>query len=237
MNNVERARCIIANFNKNYRPTGCCCIAQTNVVPGNMTLQIGTVTTGAPGSAAAASITGVAPNYILNLTIPQGPTGPTGPIGPTGPTGPEGITGPTGPEAVTAYGGLLATGTQAIALTQDASPYTIELGTTLPSANVNYTPENSITVLEAGTYEITYNATVSTGDATGQITLAVNDNGQAIGGTTRMLTLSQTDPVNYNGTIIAELNEDAVIDILLTTTVNTGNLSINNGSLSVIKIS
>lgn len=42
------------------------------------TLVIGTVTTGEPGTQAAASITGTAPNYILNLTIPQGPTGPTG---------------------------------------------------------------------------------------------------------------------------------------------------------------
>ena len=41
------------------------------------TLTIGTVTTGEPGTQAAASITGVAPNYVLNLTIPQGPTGPT----------------------------------------------------------------------------------------------------------------------------------------------------------------
>ena len=42
------------------------------------TLTIGTVTTGAPGSAAQASISGTAPNFVLNLTIPQGPTGPTG---------------------------------------------------------------------------------------------------------------------------------------------------------------
>ena len=41
------------------------------------TLTIGTVTTGAPGTSAAATITGTAPNYILNLTIPQGPTGPS----------------------------------------------------------------------------------------------------------------------------------------------------------------
>ena len=40
------------------------------------TLTIGTVTTGAPGSDAQASITGTAPDFILNLTIPQGPTGP-----------------------------------------------------------------------------------------------------------------------------------------------------------------
>ena len=97
MNNVERARCIIQEFNKNYRPSPCCCISQPNVVPGDMTLQIGTVTTGAPGTAAAASITGTAPNFFLNLTIPQGVTGPTGPQGEIGPTGPIGVTGPTGP--------------------------------------------------------------------------------------------------------------------------------------------
>ena len=41
------------------------------------TLTIGTVTTGEPGTEAAATITGTAPNFVLNLTIPQGPTGPT----------------------------------------------------------------------------------------------------------------------------------------------------------------
>ena len=40
------------------------------------TLTIGTVTTGEPGTEASASITGTAPNFVLNLTIPQGPTGP-----------------------------------------------------------------------------------------------------------------------------------------------------------------
>lgn len=39
-------------------------------------ITIGTVTTGAPGTDAEASITGTAPNFVLNLTIPQGPTGP-----------------------------------------------------------------------------------------------------------------------------------------------------------------
>lgn len=50
-----------------YRGTG-----PTGETP---TISIGTVTTGDPGTQAAASITGTAPNYILNLTIPQGPTG------------------------------------------------------------------------------------------------------------------------------------------------------------------
>jgi len=75
MNNVERARCLIEEFNKNYRPSGCCC-CNNNGTPINATFTIGTVTTGAPGSQAAASITGMSPNFVLNLTIPQGPTGP-----------------------------------------------------------------------------------------------------------------------------------------------------------------
>ena len=41
-----------------------------------LSLSIGTVTTGDPGTQASAEITGTSPNYILNLTIPQGPTGP-----------------------------------------------------------------------------------------------------------------------------------------------------------------
>ena len=50
---------------------------------GGEALAIGTVTTGAPGSSAAASIT----SGTLNLTIPQGAAGATGATGPTGPAG------------------------------------------------------------------------------------------------------------------------------------------------------
>jgi len=42
------------------------------------TLAIGTVTTGAAGSSAAASVSGTAPNQQINLTIPQGVQGPVG---------------------------------------------------------------------------------------------------------------------------------------------------------------
>ena len=55
---------------------------QGDTGPAN-TLAIGTVTTGAAGSSADATITGDAPNQTLNLTIPTGATGATGPQGPT----------------------------------------------------------------------------------------------------------------------------------------------------------
>lgn len=63
-------------------------------------LSIGTVTTGAAGSNASASITGTSPNFKLNLTIPRGNTGATGATGATGPQGPSGTyTGPLKPTA------------------------------------------------------------------------------------------------------------------------------------------
>ena len=58
-------------------------------------LSIGTVTTGAAGTNASASITGTSPNFKLNLTIPRGNTGATGTTGPQGPSGT--YTGPLKP--------------------------------------------------------------------------------------------------------------------------------------------
>jgi len=55
-------------------------------------IDIGTVSTLAPGSPATASIAPGTPNH-LSLGIPQGAVGPTGSIGPAGPTG---ATGPAG---------------------------------------------------------------------------------------------------------------------------------------------
>ena len=56
---------------------------------------IGNVATGAPGSNVEVTISGTAPNYVLNFTIPQGPTGPQGETGAAGATGETGPTGPT----------------------------------------------------------------------------------------------------------------------------------------------
>ena len=92
-NGYERALEIIREANKN-RPIVACCNPTGTTGPTGATgptgpagedgddaetptLTIGTITTGAPGTDASASIAGTAPNYVLNLTIPQGPTVPT----------------------------------------------------------------------------------------------------------------------------------------------------------------
>ena len=86
-----------------FKPSCCCFITGPTggVLP---SLTIGTITTGEPGTEGSATISGTSPNFVLDLVIPQGPTGETGPTGPTGetgPTGPTGETGPTGPTGET----------------------------------------------------------------------------------------------------------------------------------------
>ena len=67
-------------------------------------LAIGTVTTLAAGSAATATITGLAPSQTLNLGIPTGPQGTQGSAGPTGPQGDVGPQGPQGSAATVTVG-------------------------------------------------------------------------------------------------------------------------------------
>lgn len=57
-----------------------------DVGPAN-SLAIGSITTGAAGSSASATITGTAPSQTLNLTIPRGNSGATGETGPQGAPG------------------------------------------------------------------------------------------------------------------------------------------------------
>ena len=54
-------------------------VVQLKAGPAN-TLTIGTVTTGEPGTQAAATITGESPNQVLNLTIPRGQQGAAGSV-------------------------------------------------------------------------------------------------------------------------------------------------------------
>lgn len=61
------------------------------------TIKIGTVTTGAAGSQAAAEITGSDGDYTLNLTIPKGDKGNTGAKGADGAPGADGADGAAGP--------------------------------------------------------------------------------------------------------------------------------------------
>lgn len=63
----------------------------------NASVNIGSTTTGAPGSSASVTNSGTEQNAVFNFTIPQGATGAAGAAGAQGPQGPKGDTGETGP--------------------------------------------------------------------------------------------------------------------------------------------
>ena len=78
---------------------------------GPATVQVGTTTTGAPGSTAlvTADPASTGSTLILDFTIPRGSTGPTGATGATGTNGTNGTNGATGAAGPTGATG--ATGT------------------------------------------------------------------------------------------------------------------------------
>lgn len=171
-----------------------------------------------------------------SITGPTGPTGPAG--GPTGPTGPQGIQGPTGPAGesgtgLSAFGGKYNSTTQPISLIASV-PTQITLSSNMPVNNVGYTTANSVTINEAGEYEINFSANVtSTNSAT--ISLDVRDNGVAIDSAMITNTFSDGENRIYSGSVIRTLVAGDVIDMAITPIeVATG--SINNAALSVKKL-
>jgi hypothetical protein len=122
-------------------------VGPTGTAGAAASVQVGTVTTGAPGSSASVVNAGTSSAAVLNFTIPAGATGAQGqagatgaqgiqgiqgiqgPAGPAGPTGPAGATGPAGSNATaTTDASALVSGTlpdarlsSAIARTSDVS--------------------------------------------------------------------------------------------------------------------
>lgn len=170
---------------------------------------------------------------VQGVTGPQGETGATGPAGPQGPqglqgvqgatgaTGPQGAIGPTGPTGpagpagaagtgLIAYGGLYGTTTDAVALT--TTPVALPLGTQMPSSNLTY-GTNSVTVTDAGTYELAYGVRGSMSDGS-SLTVSVGQNGTAIAATTITDALTSGTPSSVHGQTIVTLSAGDVLTLL-----------------------
>ena len=150
--------------------------------------------------------------YTLDFVIPQGRTGPTGITGPTGVTGPS--------NGLNAYGGKYNNTTSTLNLgigTQTQIP----LPTAMPNLNTTYTPANSITVAQAGTYEINYYSNISAAVAT-TITMAVRNNGTNIPSTVISRILSVGVGSIYSGSTIITLAAGDVIDIAISALLAVG---------------
>lgn len=151
----------------------------------------------------------VGPQGLQGATGATGATGPQGAIGPTGPTGPAGPTGASGTGLI-AYGGLYGTTTDAVALT--TTPVALPLGTQMPSSNLTY-GTNSVTVTDAGNYELAYGVRGSMSDGS-SLTVSVGQNGTAIAATTITDALTSGTPSSVHGQTIVTLSAGDVLTLL-----------------------
>lgn len=151
-------------------------------------------------------------DYLLNFVIPQGPTGPTGPQGLTGATGPA--------NGLNAYGGKYNNTSQTLNLVIGSATQ-IPLANNMPNLNTTYTPANSITVAQAGTYEINYFSNVSAALGT-TVTQAVRINGTNIASTVISRVLEVGVVSTYTGSTIVTLAAGDVIDMALSALLAVG---------------
>ena len=107
----------------------------------------------------------------------------------------------------------------------------------MPNLNTTYTPANSITVTQSGTYEINYYSNMTAAVAT-TITMAIRNNGTNIPATVISRALSINVGSIYSGSVIVTLPAGAVIDMAMSAllavgvTLGTG----VNATLSVKKL-
>ncbi len=154
--------------------------------------------------------------YTIDFVIPAGPTGPA--------------------NGLNAFGGKYSNTAQTINLGIGTQTQ-IALPNTLPSLNTTYTPANSITVSQAGTYEINYFSNVSVALGT-TLTQAVRVNGTNIPSTVISRALSVGTSSIYSGSTIVTLAAGSVIDMALSALLAVG-VTLGSGvnaTLSVKKI-
>jgi len=163
--------------------------------------------------------------YLINFTIPRGATGDTGMTGPTGPA-----------NGLNAYGGKYNNTPQTLNLIIGSSTQ-VPLAVSMPNLNTTYTPANSITVTQAGVYEINYFSNSSAAVAT-TVTQAVRVNGTNIPSSVISRVLSVGVGSIYSGSVIVTLAAGDVIDMALSALLAVG-ITLGagvNASLTVKKL-
>ena len=227
---------------------------------GPATISVGTTTLGLPGTDPSVVNSGTPTNVILDFTIPSGPTGPigltgetgpTGPEGPTGPQGPTGLTGetgPTGPEGPTgpqgptgpaggglaAYGGLYSTTPHSITGTGGTAD-AILLANAMPLSNETQ-GTNTLTVEEAGDYEITYTVNTTPTTAAGTIEVYATEGGTEIPESNDTQTVGNGTTTTFQKTFITTLDANDEIGLSIESDTS-GDLTVNNATITVKKLS
>lgn len=225
---------------------------------GPASIAVGVTTTTDPGTNASVTNVGTDDNVILNFNIPRGETGPIGPQGipgiegPTGPTGPQGLqglqglqgiqgptgpTGPAGPTAIETYGRKYNTSTDNISLETNIAQ-NIPLGNNGPTNNITTATQNTLTITENGVYLVEYGFSGSS-STNATLTVEVNQNANAIGGTSIVKTVTANNNTDFNSSTINSfaIGDEIGLSIKSSTVATITPANGTNAYLNIVRIS
>ena len=216
---------------------------------GPASIAVGVTTTTDPGTNASVTNVGTDDNVILNFNIPRGETGPigpqgipgtegpTGPTGPTGPQGLQGIQGPTGPTAIETYGRKYNTSTDNISLETNIAQ-NIPLGNNGPTNNITTATQNTLTITENGVYLVEYGFSGSS-STNATLTVEVNQNANAISGTSIVKTVTANNNTDFNSSTINSfaVGDEIGLSIKSSTTATITPANGTNAYLNIVRIS
>lgn len=199
---------------------------------------------GIPGTEGPTGPTG--PQGLQGLQGIQGPTGPTGPTGPQGlqglqgiqgPTGPTGPTGPAGPTAIETYGRKYNTSTDNISLETNIAQ-NIPLGNNGPTNNITTATQNTLTITENGVYLVEYGFSGSS-STNATLTVEVNQNANAISGTSIVKTVTANNNTDFNSSTINSfaVGDEIGLSIKSSTTATITPANGTNAYLNIVRIS
>ena len=256
-NNIKRAKQIIDCYNKENPNTTFTCFGPTGPTgptgpQGPASIAVGVTTTTDPGTNASVTNVGTDDNVILNFNIPKGETGPIGPqgipgtegpTGPAGPAGPQGLQGiqgppgPAGPTAIETYGRKYNTSTDNISLETNVSQ-NIPLGNNGPTNNITTATQNTLTITENGVYLVEYGFSGSS-STNATLTVEVNQNANAISGTSIVKTVTANNNTDFNSSTINSfaVGDEIGLSINSSTTATITPANGTNAYLNIVRIS
>ena len=193
---------------------------------------------GIPGTEGPTGPTG--PQGLQGLQGIQGPTGPTGPTGPQGLQGiqgPTGPTGPAGPTAIETYGRKYNTSTDNISLETNIAQ-NIPLGNNGPTNKITTATQNTLTITENGVYLVEYGFSGSS-STNATLTVEVNQNANAIGGTSIVKTVTANNNTDFNSSTINSfaVGDEIGLSINSSTAATITPANGTNAYLNIVRIS
>lgn len=134
---------------------------------------------------------------------------------------------------MSAYGTRYSTAPQTLNLTVGGTT-PVPLPTNGPAKGVTYTPANSITVTDAGIYEINYSTTLTAALAA-TVTFAVRFNGTDIPSATISRALSVGTGSLFSGSTVVDLAAGTVIDMVISALLAVG-ITLGSGLNAILSV-